>query len=87
MKLSQRFYKFVRVLERIGVVLYHLELPSMALLHLIFHLPQLKRKVGDPKLVVELPSFEEGLILKSKKTLCYRVESQGRSKEKVQVIV
>ena len=37
MKLSQRFYGPFRILERIGEVAYHLELPPTTLLHPVFH--------------------------------------------------
>ena len=47
MKISQRFYGLFRVLERIGKIAHRLELPPTALLHPIFHVSQLKRRVED----------------------------------------
>ena len=52
MKLSQRFYGPFKVLKRIGEVAYYLELPPMTLLHLVFYVSQLKRRVGDPGQVI-----------------------------------
>ena len=50
---------------------------------------QLKKRVGDPRKVTEeLSSYEEGIILKLKKALHYKVKSKDRSKErKVKVLM
>ena len=67
------------MLERVGEVAYRLELPLMALLHPIFHVLLLKKKVGDLQLIVgDLPAYdEEGhMILKPKEVLQYRLERQ-----------
>lgn len=56
-KLARRFYGPFRILARIGPVAYHLELPSAACIHDVFHVSKLKCCHGDPPShLIPLPS-------------------------------
>jgi len=46
-KLSPLFYGPYRVLQRVGTVAYKLEPPEEAKLHPVFHVSQLKKKLGE----------------------------------------
>jgi hypothetical protein len=60
MKLSPRFYGPYRVLARVGSVAYRLELPPTTCIHSVFHVSQLKKKLGTlDRTVEELPSVSD----------------------------
>jgi hypothetical protein len=63
-KLSPRFYGPFRVIEKIGSLAYHLELPPRAQIHNVFHVVFLKPFVGDrPVDVIQLPPIKHGKVL------------------------
>jgi len=65
MKLLPRFYRPYQVLERLGKVAYRLALPQQSRIHPVFHMSQLKKKLGSfDHVVPELtPIKEDGRVL------------------------
>lgn len=55
-KLAFRFFGPFRVLARIGLVAYQLELPPTSSIHPVFHVSQLKQSPGQGSAVAALPS-------------------------------
>ncbi|XP_070036948.1 uncharacterized protein [Nicotiana tomentosiformis] len=58
-KLSLRYVRSYRIIQRIGEVVYKLELPpKMSLVHPVFHVSMLKKVVGDPSAIVPIETIE-----------------------------
>ena len=52
-KLSPRYIGPYRIVKRIGIVDYELELPQeLAAVHPVFHVSMLKKCMGDPSLII-----------------------------------
>ena len=46
-KLSPKYYGPYKVLQKIGTMVYKLELPTSSRVHLVFHVSCLKKVIGD----------------------------------------
>ncbi|TYK05651.1 Retrotransposable element Tf2 [Cucumis melo var. makuwa] len=53
--LAPKFYGAYRIVEEIGEVAYRLNLPPEAIIHNVFHVSQLKLKLGNSHLVQHVP--------------------------------
>ncbi|XP_070056839.1 uncharacterized protein [Nicotiana tomentosiformis] len=58
-KLSSRYARPYRIIQRIGRVVYMLELPpEISLVHPLFHVSMLKKVVGDLSLIAPVETIE-----------------------------
>nr|XP_009757767.1 PREDICTED: uncharacterized protein LOC104210542 [Nicotiana sylvestris] len=58
-KLSTRYIRPYRIIQRVGQMAYKLELPQeMSLVHLEFHVSMLKKVVEDPTLIISVEAIE-----------------------------
>ncbi|XP_070023213.1 uncharacterized protein [Nicotiana sylvestris] len=58
-KLSPRYVRPSKIIQRIGQVAYKLEMPpEVSLVHPVFHVSMLKKVVGDPSTIVPVETIE-----------------------------
>ncbi|CAA7034451.1 unnamed protein product [Microthlaspi erraticum] len=63
-KLAPKYYGPYKILDRCGKVAYKLELPSTSRIHPVFHVSQLKLRVGDAVTTTQLPNVIPDLLTK-----------------------
>ncbi|GKE55916.1 hypothetical protein Tco_1495101 [Tanacetum coccineum] len=58
-KLNPRYIRPVRIIERIGPVAYHLDLPQeLSQVHNVFHIYNLKKCLSDDTLIIPLEEIQ-----------------------------
>lgn len=88
LKLSPRFYGPFQILQKIGEVAYKLDLPLESRIHPVFHVSNLKRKLGQHvNLETALPGVtEEGLIKATQEAILAR-HPKRQDKAAVEILV
>ena len=80
-KLSPRFYGPYQVMERLGTVAYRIALPTDSRIHPVFHVSQLKKKLGRSNRVAqELPQVQDDgkLLFEPAAILDFRWSKAGK---------
>jgi hypothetical protein len=60
-KLKPRYFDPFEIISKVGVIAYELKLPEGSILHLVFHVSQLKKYIGthiNPKMSLSIVSYE-----------------------------
>ena len=81
MKHSTCFYGLYQIVERLGKVAYRLKLPTHSRLHLVFHVSQLKKKLGHfDRVAPELPNVGDdgAMVLEPKCIIDFRWVKNGK---------
>ena len=81
-KLAPRFYGPYPIIEEIGEVAYRLQLPPEAIIHNVFHISQLKLKLGNQQVVQQqhpilTEDFELQLWLETVLGICWNKELEA----------
>ena len=77
-KLNPRYIGPFKIIERIGLVAYRLELPSeLSHIHNVFHVSILRKYVSDPSYVLDAPPFELN------EDLTFKVQPMGIVDQKI----
>ena len=90
LKLSPRFFGPYKVLARIGLVAYRLELPAGSQIHNVFHVSQLKKHWGPMvSASVTLPPVSDSatILPQPESILDRRVIQKGKYRPKTEILV
>ena len=90
LKLAPRYFGPFKVLARIGMVAYKLELPAGSQIHDVFHVSLLKKKIGTGDSIREilpLLSKDSKLIPQPAAVLDRRIIQKGKYRPKTEILV
>lgn len=59
LKLAAKYFRSFEILERVGTTSYKLDLPETTRVHLVFHVSQLKKAIGQVQVQKQLPQLTE----------------------------
>ncbi|KAA0065939.1 putative polyprotein [Cucumis melo var. makuwa] len=76
-KLAPRFYGPYKIIEEIGAVAYRLELPPEAAIHNVFHISQLKPKLGNQQDYRKVKATWESVYQMNQQFLSFHLEDKG----------
>ncbi|GMI86886.1 hypothetical protein HRI_002357900 [Hibiscus trionum] len=78
-KLSAKWFGPFKILDQVGKVAYRLELPVNSKVHPVFHISQLKKRIGDAPCQQELPVIgpDGGISKDPSKILARRIGKRG----------
>jgi translation initiation factor IF-1 len=78
-KLSAKYYGPYTIIKKIGTVAYKLQLPATAVIHLVFHVSQLKQHVGNHVVQSDLPMVSAQPLLQPQKIVERRMVKKGNT--------
>ena len=86
-KLSPEFFGPCKVLEKIGEVAFETELPPQAAIHPIFHVSQLKKKLGKSQVLQIHPAHYEEEIIEEPESILERRTFKHKNRVFSQVLI
>ena len=78
-KLAPKYYGPYPVIKKTGIVAFELKLPATAAIHLVFHVSQLKKHVGNQTIHSDLPTPTNRSLLQPQQIVDRRMVKRGNA--------